>query len=202
MTLLWIYLGVGAVEYAISLKEYIKYAKEVVDRGYETVKKHKHPKLAIVGTLLEMGLIYLFPIIRTLATGALLYLSSNEEFLEKTIQSAVDKGTIKKTDAKLKEEAESIVREEKFKQVREELGDGKIGEYDSLSSAAKIECLDKLENKEISLGGSAATLTDEELEMFLRQERKNIIEEHKKEEVMQELKNSEKPKVLVKKSEM
>ena len=178
MNFLWIYLGLSAVDLAISVAGAAKIAKEFKEEGYVSTKEYKHPKLSAIWGSFRIVLLHLIPGYRlALAIGNLLHIFSDEA-REQTKNNLIEKGDYRKSDAKLKEEAEAIRLEEKFKEVRDELGDGKLGEYNSLSPARKIEFLDKLEKKEAFPGGPSVTLTDEELEEFLRRERQAVIEEH------------------------
>lgn len=172
-TLLAIYLGTVGYSVIGGWAFNYSFGKKLENDGYEETKKPKFGKKLLVGV--KFLLTSAIPVYNLFQTTMLL-LANNKKMYEKIKEKMIEEGAIRKTEAKLREEAEKILLKEKEEELRNSLGEGKMGAYVAMNPVEKIEFLDNSDN--FNINPIYKNMTDEEQSEFKRAELENAINEY------------------------
>lgn len=102
--------------------------------------------------------------------------------LQATKEELKEKNFITKSDALIKKEAKTLIKQDKFKKAKNDLGYGKMGAYDRMNDVEKLVFINNLEEnietkEQESNGYNYEKLTTEEKKEFLMELRREILKD-------------------------
>ena len=166
--------------------------KRMKKEGYEYTKAKERGNWLILSDISLFLIASIIPLMNLGVIVESIGLLGPSEF-DDFIKESLDDGLIYKTHERINMEIEQERSKKRLEEAYNHLSEGKLGDYETFNVNQKLDFLEKIEKREEHINPFLDALTDDELKTLVY---------NKKEEVLQELKNPEKPKVLVKKSEM
>ncbi len=149
-------------------------------KGYDTIDKKK--SLKQIKKDLEIGVTFFdfLPFFNNIFSVVDICMCSSDfkEDLQKVEYTLIDKKLIKKSDEVLKEEADTLIKQDKFEKAKEQLGDGKLGSYANMNHIEKLSFINGMENSlesDHSENKIFNELTLDEKKEFLTELRREIL---------------------------
>lgn len=173
---LGIYLGSIAFSY-ISLSTVARATLNKAKRnGYEEIKEKKSFSEKIVDFFKNI-LVCSIPVVNVFY-GISALAMNKEKLYNNFIEKALKEGKIRKSEAKLKQEAEEILKQEKMEKTRESLGKGKMGIYSIMNDEDKLKFL--LDEDALKESNDYNHMSKEEQEELKRNEMEKTIQSYQR----------------------